>query len=63
MDAFTQPNSIVYQCIDDPSFDDYVANGSLTSGCGQGAVALIYFYSYVLFVNLIFLNLFIAIIL
>eukprot|EP00347_Sterkiella_histriomuscorum_P013361 403365010 len=63
MDAFTQPNSITYQCINFPSYLDYLENQGQTAGCGLGATAMIFFYSYVLFVNLIFLNLFIAIIL
>jgi len=40
-----------------------MANGAMPVGCGIGAAAHLFYYSYILFVNLIFLNLFIAIIL
>lgn len=51
------------QCIDNPSFDDYSTNQFETVGCGDGRTAILYFFSYLLVVKLVFLNLFIAVIL
>ena len=59
-----QKYSIFYKCISNPSYSDYEKAGNTTVGCGANqAATLLFFYSYFLFVNLIFLNLFIAIIL
>ena len=55
-------DSILYQCINDPSYEDYVANGYETVGCGSIS-SYFFFLTYVLLIKLIFLNLFIAIIL
>ena len=51
------------QCIKNPTYEDYVAAGSKTVGCGTKAVAYAYFTSFVFIVALIFLQLFIAVIL
>eukprot|EP00347_Sterkiella_histriomuscorum_P011811 403371009 len=63
MAATIRSRSIDYQCIENPSYMDYVKNNYIPIGCGQGPVGYIFYYSYILLVNLIFLNLFIAIIL
>jgi hypothetical protein len=55
--------SIDFQCKASPSYQDYVNAGYQTIGCGAGIPGLIFFLSFFLFVNLIFLNLFIAIVL
>lgn len=55
--------SIDFQCVANPSYADYAANGFQPVGCGSVASGLLFFYSYFFLVVLIFLNLFIAIIL
>ena len=46
-----------------PTYNDYRNNGFTTVGCGDFGTTLLYFYTYLLIIKLIFLNLFIAIIL
>jgi len=46
-----------------PTFEDYADNNYETVGCGRGFEGILFFFSFYLLVNLIFLNLFIAIIL
>ena len=60
-DAKRQKN-VLFDCISDPTYDDYVANNFNTVGCGS-SVAFLYFTTFLLMVTFIFLNLFIAIIL
>lgn len=56
-------HSIRFQCVTNPSYADYEENGHKPVGCGQPVLGLIFFFSFVILVSLIFLNLFIAIIL
>jgi hypothetical protein len=62
MASFTKSKSPGYDCIDDPSYSDYVANGYQTVGCGSRQGAFTYFMSYMFIVYLVFLKLFIGII-
>jgi hypothetical protein len=52
-----------HQCIYNPTFEDYKNAGYKTVGCGNLAVAWVFFITYVFLITLIFLNLFVAIIL
>ena len=52
----------LFDCINNPTYDDYAANDYNTIGCGVN-YATFFFTSFILIVQLIFLNLFIAIIL
>ena len=45
-----------------PSYEDYLANGSHTIGCGDSVASGVMFFSFVIVVILAFMNLFIAII-
>jgi hypothetical protein len=63
IDSAVMRKSPVYECVESPTYDDYVNNGYVTVGCGGSYGTLVYFYSFYLLVNLIFLNLFVAIIL
>lgn len=56
------PRSIFNQCIDSPSYQDYVDAGNNTVGCGPKFSGILYFNSYFLVLNLILLKLFIAVI-
>lgn len=61
--AFMKSREITYQCINDPTYEDYLLNGNQMVGCGNRAVASIFFLSFFFIVGLVFLKLFIAIIL
>lgn len=61
MHDITRENSPLFQCIENPTYEDYEQNGD-TVGCGK-IYGQIFFTSFILIVQLIFLNLFIAIIL
>lgn len=63
MTALSQYNSIDYNCNPNPTYEDYVANGYETVGCGNIYTATATLYSFAVIGMLIFLNLFIAIIL
>lgn len=63
MYALGSENTIKNQCIENPTYDDYVAAGFKPVGCGLQMVSHAYFYFYILLVSFIFLNIFIAIIL
>ena len=52
----------MYQCISNPTYDDFIQYGQ-PQGCGSRISAVGFIFTFVLFVSLIFLNLFIAIIL
>ena len=60
MDDSTRSFSLLFQCTDDPDYEQIQANG--VNGCGNG-FAFPFFISFQLIVTFIFLNLFIAIIL
>ena len=63
MYALGSGNTISYQCIENPTYQDYVDAGFKPVGCGNKYLAGTFFYTYILLVTLIFLNIFIAIIL
>jgi len=63
MYAYSQPSSVLYQCIEDPSYPEYAANDYSTVGCGNILGSTLFFFCFVIFINLIYLKLFIAIIL
>jgi hypothetical protein len=63
MMALGRTRTILYQCIDNPSYEDYVENGKNTIGCGNINSSVIIFVIFCIIVILIFLNLFIAVIL
>lgn len=61
--AASQKNSILFECISNPLYEDYANNNFEPVGCGDSAASTVIFFSYGIVVTLIFLNLFIAIIL
>lgn len=63
MDDCARVHSIIFNCKNNPSYDDYVNNGYVTLGCGDPTTAYAFFITFTLLVSMIFLNLFIAIIL
>ncbi len=64
MEALRKEDQVLFQCVEEPSYSEYAAAGYETLGCGAAfATVSIYFFTYVLLVSLIFLNLYIAIIL
>ena len=60
--AVSTPRSVNFDCIDDPTYEDYV-NAGKAVGCGHQTASIIIFYTFWIMVTLIFINLFIAIIL
>ena len=52
-----------FQCIESPTYADYENAGFEPVGCGSLYVSKIYFFSFILIVGLVILNIFIAIIL
>ena len=62
MACFTNTVAPWYDCMDNPTYDDYVANDMNTVGCGNLEGARIYFVSFMFIVSLVFLKLFIGII-
>ena len=44
-------SSIIFECADDPSYDDLVAMNFVTNGCGQSFAAHLYFISYMVIVS------------
>lgn len=63
LNTLSKGYSITNQCVMNPTYNDYRNNGFTTVGCGDFGTTLLYFYTYLLIIKLIFLNLFIAIIL
>ena len=62
MHDLSRSESQLFSCIDNPTYNDYVENNMTTIGCGK-SYAKLFFMSFILIVQMIFLNLFIAIIL
>lgn len=60
--ANTRPYSVNWQCVENPTYEEYVANDYAPVGCGIGYGGLWFFYSYFVIVNMILLNLVIGII-
>jgi len=63
MFALSYGHSQTNKCTYNPTFADYKANGYQTVGCGNWKLSYTFFLTFLVFINLIFLNLFIAIIL
>jgi hypothetical protein len=61
--AVSKTSTLTYQCIDNPTYEEYKENNFTTIGCGSMAASNIIFTFFGIVVILIFLNLFIAIIL
>lgn len=61
MHDITRQRSEIFQCLYNPTYDDYKNNGKAV-GCGN-IIGQVFLTSFILIVQLIFLNLFIAIIL
>ena len=55
-----RPASITFNCVASQDYSDIVENG--IQGCGRPGLARLYFFSYMIVVALIFINLFIVII-
>jgi hypothetical protein len=62
MDVLGRPKSEYNDCIEEPTYADFVKAGEPV-GCGDYLLSYTFFGSYVVLVNFVFLNLFIAIIL
>ena len=62
MNDCARSKSVIFDCVEDPSYKEIQANGGIPHGCGS-PVSLVFFVSFLLVVTFIFLNLFIAIIL
>lgn len=63
MFALGRSNSPMYECIEDPTYQDFVDNDYEPIGCGSKGVSIAFFVIFVIMVSLVFLNLFIAVIL
>ena len=63
MDDCARRRSIIFDCDENFTFEDYINNGFVTKGCGMAHGAYIFFFLFTLLITMIFLNLFIAIIL
>lgn len=58
----THSDKIYSECVKNPKYSDYLANGKETVGCGNDYIAITFMFAYIFVVTIIFLNLFIAII-
>lgn len=65
MNAMARPGDfyLTYQCINQPTYEDYAQNNYQELGCGNSFSSIAFFVSFVIIVSLVFLNLFVAIIL
>jgi hypothetical protein len=63
MEALSRDKDVNYDCIDAPTYEDFVKSKHSPVGCGNQSLAILYFFSYTLFVATIYMRLFIAIIL
>ena len=63
MEALGQRNTGSWNCINNPTYEDFVAAGYKPVGCGNRFTVVVYFFSFVVLVSLVFVNLFVAIIL
>jgi hypothetical protein len=61
--AVSRPYSIRFQCIQEPTYDDYLRAGGHTVGCGDRISSTFYFFFFIIMLMMILLNIFIAIIL
>jgi hypothetical protein len=60
MGDLQRKKSVIFECKDNPDYDDYRDNNFKTVGCGTDLSPL-YFIIYIFFVSLILVNLFIAV--
>jgi hypothetical protein len=60
--ALQMERSAGNDCVESPSYEDYVKNNFKTIGCGS-SFAQIYMFSFSFLISIVFMNLFIAIIL
>lgn len=63
MQALARKEDMDFECVTDPTFNDYKENDFRTVGCGDPVSTILFFVSFIMVVTLVFLNLFIAIIL
>jgi hypothetical protein len=63
MEALSREYSTNFQCVENPTFEDYRGNNYQPVGCGSRTSAKFFFFSYSLLICTIFMKLFIAIIL
>jgi len=63
MEAVSVANTDDQPCIEDPTYDDYLANGRQAIGCGKPTLAVLYFFTFSFLTSVVFLNLFLAVIL
>ena len=50
--------AVDYDCVENPTYQNYVDNGYMTVGCGPRFEGIIFFYSYFLIMSLVLLKLF-----
>ena len=62
MEAVSLKNSASMPCIENPTYEDFVANGNQPVGCGKPGLAVLYFFTYSFTISIVFLSLFVAII-
>jgi hypothetical protein len=63
MVALSKDKSAINDCIVNPTYDDYVKAGYKPVGCGNTLTSYVFFFTFILLVTMVFLNLFVAIIL
>lgn len=63
MEALSRKADLGYDCIENPSYQDYIEHNMQTQGCGDYVYARMYFFSYCLIVPMVLMKLFIVIIL
>jgi hypothetical protein len=64
MEVLSAKNTMLHECKEEHSYEDYAANGYEPVGCGANKlITYLFFMSYTFLMTLVFLNLFIAIIL
>jgi len=63
MNALGKEKGEFNDCVENPSYEDYVAAGYNPVGCGNYLITYIFFFTYLMMITLVFLNLFVAIIL
>ena len=62
MEAVSLKNTVATPCIENVTYEDFVANGNRAIGCGKPGLAEVYFFTYSFMISIIFLSLFVAII-
>lgn len=63
MHQLSKTDSLDYDCKTVQDYSDYKKNGFVTNECGDTFAVTLFFFSFVLLINLIFINLFTAIVL